>query len=89
MVGLFREHGLDAKRVPLSGATDFQKGDVVVKANCFPADHPVLVGEGKRRAALPTLFKALGSHDFLAVREDNGEALVVIRAKLFGLGGVA
>jgi hypothetical protein len=82
LVNFLREGGLDAKRVPLSGATEFQKGDVVVTPGYAP-DAAMLVGECKRRASLPALFSHLGEHDFLAMRADRGETLIVLRAGLF------
>mgnify|MGYP003799250059 CR=1 FL=1 len=33
IVALLRKNGIDAKRIPLSGATDFQKGDVIAYDN--------------------------------------------------------
>lgn len=82
LVAYMLEGGLLAKKVPLSGATTFQKGDVMVWPGYMPNPQP-LVGECKRRASLPALFAHLGEHDFLAMREDRGETLIVIRASLF------
>lgn len=81
LVNYLREGDVLCKRVPLSGATDFQKGDIVITPRWAP-DKP-LVGECKRRANLPALFSALGEHDFLAMRADRGETLIVIRASFF------
>lgn len=80
IVNYLREGDILAKRVPLSGATDFQKGDVVIHPRWAP-DKP-LVAECKRRAKLPTILEALGSHDMLFLREDRGEALVLMRLTL-------
>ena len=81
IVNAAREYGLTAMRVPLSGATEFQKGDVVITPG-FGGD--VWVGECKRRAALPVWIKqALGDHQFLAMRADHEETLVVVRLKTF------
>ena len=73
--------GLKAQRVPLSGATTFAKGDVEVIAGFDGTTR--FTGECKRRADLPKIFEELGDFDFLAVREDRGETLVVIRLKTF------
>lgn len=81
-VNFMLDGDIKAKRVPLSGATDFQKGDVVL----YPASlgNDPLDGELKRRKCLPEwIVKALGEHDFMAMREDRGKTLVVISAELF------
>jgi len=81
-VNFMREGDIPAQRVPLSGATDFHKGDVVLRPVCMGQE--TLVGELKRRKALPEwIVGALGEHDFMAMREDNGKTLVVISAALF------
>lgn len=74
LVTTLRAHGLEARRVPLSGAAEGFKGDVQVRA--FNRD---LTGEVKRRrAGFRTLQKWLGNHDFLALRDDYGEWLMVV-----------
>jgi Holliday junction resolvase len=79
LVNFMRDGGLDAMRVPLSGATDFQKGDVVITT-----PYERYVGELKRRKCLPDwIVNALGEHSFLAMREDRGKTLIVITAELF------
>jgi Holliday junction resolvase len=81
LVDLFRAHGLLAQRVPLSGATAYAKGDVEVTPSF--ADAP-WVGECKRRKVLPQwILDALGEHQFLAIRADRAESLIVIRASAF------
>jgi hypothetical protein len=78
-VNFMREGGLECRRVPLSGAGD-EKGDVCVTSGFGD----VYRGELKRRKSLPEwITKALGTHDFMAMRGDRGESLVVIRASLF------
>lgn len=80
IVELFRAHGLKSERVPLSGAT-WMKDDVLVQPTF--ANEPMR-GECKRRAKLPDYLTAwLGESDFLVMREDRGEAVVVIRASTF------
>ena len=75
--------GLHAQRVPLSGATEYAKGDVEVTAG-FDGK-TIFRGECKRRAALPEwIDKALGENDFLAMREDRGKTLIVLRLETFG-----
>ncbi len=83
LVNFLKEAGLHAQRVPLSGATDYAKGDVEVTPG-YDADAAPLVGECKRKRSLPDwLTSALGENDFAAFREDRGETLIVIRADLF------
>ena len=82
LVNAFRKHGLEAQRVPLSGGTDYAKGDVEVTAGFAP--QPIYVGECKRRKALPEwIDTALGENDFLAMREDGGKTLIVLRLPMF------
>lgn len=82
LVNGFKFFGLQARRVPLSGALEHEKGDIVVHPT-FPGCERPWKGEAKRRAKLPVIFKELGEHDFLAVREDRGETLIVLRLKDF------
>ena len=83
LVNEFKARGLDAQRVPLSGATAYAKGDVEVTAG-FDGK-TILRGECKRRAALPQwIDQALGENDFLAMREDRGTTLIVLRLDTFG-----
>lgn len=82
LVNAFRDIGLAAQRVPLSGATDYAKGDVEVTAG-FDGK-TIYRGECKRRASLPKfLTESLGDNDFLALREDRGKTLIVLRLETF------
>lgn len=82
VVNQLKEYGLDAKRVPLSGATDFAKNDIHVTSGFDP--RITLSGELKRRKALPAwIEEALEGADFMVMREDGGKSLVVIRLPLF------
>lgn len=83
LVNDFKAKGLFAQRVPLSGATAYAKGDVEVTAGYD--GKTIYRGECKRRAALPEwIDKALGENDFLAMREDRGSTLIVLRLDTFG-----
>lgn len=83
LVNAFKEMGLDAIRVPLSGMTDYAKNDIEVTANF--AGKPVYSGEAKRRKQLPKIItEALDGADFAAFRQDNGETLIVLPLKTFG-----
>ena len=76
IVNLLNELGVKAKRVPLSGATDFQKDDVLLE------DGGTI--EVKRRKRVPAIVREmLVSADYGAVREDRGEWLVVMSLKEF------
>lgn len=83
VVNAFRARGLLAQRVPLSGATEYAKGDVEVTAGFDP--DVIYLGECKRRKALPEwIVNALGENDFVAMRGDRGETLVMLRLQTFG-----
>ncbi len=74
VVLLLREHGLDAKRVPLSGSAKDYPGDVVVTV--AGRDH---VLEVKARRDFKTLHAWLEHRDALILKADRKEALVVLR----------
>lgn len=70
------EHGIEAKRVPLSGSAKGCPGDVVA----------VVAGQGlvlecKSRADSETLYDWLEGRDALILRGDRKEALVMLRLK--------
>jgi hypothetical protein len=70
--------GLDCKRVPLSGAGD-EKGDLRLITGGTD-----LKGECKSRGELAKwIVNALGEHDFLVLKQDRGETLVMVRLSLF------
>lgn len=82
LVNAFKERGLAALRVPLSGATEYAKNDVEVIAG-FDGKTK-FCGEAKRRASLPKFFtEALEGADFAAFRQDRGETLIVLRLGTF------
>jgi hypothetical protein len=71
--------GLDCKRVPLSGAGD-EKGDLRLVTGWGQT----LKGECKSRGELAKwIVNALGEHDFLVLKQDRGETLVMLRLELF------
>lgn len=75
-VNAAKEKHLRARRTALSGALEHEKGDVLIWPSFGPDAWDF---ECKRRAKLPVIFGNLGRHKGLIVREDQGEALVVIR----------
>lgn len=81
-VNALKARGLSARRVPLSGAGE-EKGDITVTPG-YAADAKPLRGELKRKKVLPAWITGpLGDHDFMAMRADSSETLVVIRLSLF------
>jgi len=75
IVALHLEAGIPARRVPLSGAQEGWKGDIVIDAVGG------LVAEVKSRrngAGWATLARWLGDHDLLVLREDRAEPLVAM-----------
>lgn len=82
LVNAVKEHGLEARRIPLSGAAEGFPGDVEIIAG-FDGKTK-FTGELKRRKNLPEwIVKALSDHDFMAMREDRGSTLVVLRFDKF------
>lgn len=78
VVNYLKDGGCQARRVFLSGAGE-EKGDLVVTA--FDREYR---GECKSRAELPKwIVGALGDHDFVVLKQDRGETLVMIRLPLF------
>lgn len=78
LVALFRSWGLEAYRVPLSGATEHSKGDV----DCYKIgrDAP-FCGESKaKKGGFKQLYSWLEKDgaDYLALRKDNAEWIFVL-----------
>jgi Holliday junction resolvase len=76
VVHLHRDLGIDAHRVPLSGAVTGYKGDVLIKHN-----DRNLVAEVKARgsgAGFVTLERWLGEHDMLFLRRDRAKPMVLL-----------
>jgi hypothetical protein len=86
VVLLLREHGLDAKRVPLSGSAKGYPGDVVVTV----AGHDHVL-ECKSRRDFATLYGWLQHRDGLILKADRKEPLMVLRLADFlrALGGLS
>ena len=75
LVLLLRKAGIDAKRVPLSGAADFLKADLLIEG---------LTAEVKvRHAGFKELYKWIEDKDLLFVKADRKEYLCVMRTKTF------
>ena len=87
IVGIFSESGIEARRMPLSGSVEGFGGDVRLKINGSE-----LTGECKSRAAsFGNLYRWIKGYDFLALKRDRDEALIVIEARKLAsiLGGIA
>lgn len=80
VVHLARARGLDAFRVPLSGAAAGFKGDVIISGN----DIRSLTCECKiRKGGLSFLYNNITGADVLFYRTDRGHPLAIIRAEDF------
>jgi Holliday junction resolvase len=76
IVHLHKDNNIDAKRVPLSGAVEGYKGDIIVSL-----PNKELVAEVKARKngnGFTTIEKWLGDNDILFLKRNNKESLVVL-----------
>jgi len=81
IVEIFKEHHLPAWRMPWSGMMAHYKGDVKVKVTW---EDDALTGECKVKAnGFKFIYDSLGEHDFLAIKADRKEPLIVIRANKY------
>ncbi|HEX3523944.1 MAG TPA: hypothetical protein VHT52_17890 [Stellaceae bacterium] len=81
IVELHKAIGVDAERVPLSGASHYRGGGHDVDVYAFGKDAPSLVGEIKGRAkgqGFTMLERWLGELDLLFLRRDRAKPLVVM-----------
>ena len=77
LVNKLKESGVDAKRVPLSGAAEGFKGDIQIGD---------LIAEVKARkdgAGFKTLEYWLGPNDVLFLKKNNKEPMVILTWDLF------
>lgn len=56
IVSILKEHGIRAKRVPLSGATSFQKGDIVIET---VEGSPIIVEVKSRKSEFKRIYTLL------------------------------
>lgn len=79
IVNAHREIGVDAERVPLSGAAGGSfKGDVIIRLD---GGDRILIGECKARkngAGFATLERWLGALDVLFLRRDRQDPMVAL-----------
>jgi Holliday junction resolvase len=87
IVELHRSLGLRAERVPLSGAARYQDIGADVDIYPFGPEEAPLCGEVKARAngeGFTTLERWLGENDFLALRRNNAEPIIVLPLACLG-----
>jgi Holliday junction resolvase len=83
LVNILRSFGLRAERVPLSGAAHYKGGGHDVDVYRVGRDAP-LCGECKIRASgWKELYKFLDENDFLAVKADRKDYLIVMPMAVF------
>ena len=76
---IMRSYGLDAKRIPLSGSMDGFKGDLELTVLAT-----ILIGEAKSRAKdFSKLYQWLAANDFLVIKKDREEPLIVMDLRRF------
>jgi Holliday junction resolvase len=75
---ILREEGITAKRIPLSGAS-WMKGDIFIELL-----NKGYVGEVKaRKEGFKEIYKWLDGKDFLFLRADRKDFLIVMNIKTF------
>jgi hypothetical protein len=79
VVNWHRSHGIDAERVPLSGAMDYQGNHEDVDIYPFTREYAPLCCQVKRfKTGMRGIKKALGDADALFFREDREPWLVIV-----------
>jgi len=81
VVQALTEYGIDANRVPLSGAVDGYPGDVLVRPHW--ADQPLTLECKSRASGFKFLYENLADNDALVVKADRQEPLVVVRLSTY------
>ena len=76
LVETFNAYGMNAKRVPLSGAANGFKGDVLFECQGIPKRAEC---KSRKKGDFKTLRKWLGDNDVLALKSDHEEPLIVLR----------
>lgn len=78
-VNIFKAFGIPAQRVPLSGATDYAKGDVelVLHGKTYRAECKA------RGTGFKQIYSWLDGNDVLIIKADRQPALVVIPIEEF------
>jgi Holliday junction resolvase len=77
VVNFLKSEGMRANRVPLSGAMEGFKGDVLVQTR---VDQPLMHFECKSLAnGFKFVYESLGDNDALCIRADRQEPLIVLK----------
>lgn len=79
LVRIFQGCGIPAKRVPLSGSTEYAKGDIEAEI----AGQKWRLESKVRAKGFKSLYSWLQGNNALVVRADRQEALIVLRLKDF------
>ena len=79
IVQLFQRHNILAKRTPMSGAIAGWEGDVIIKIG----DKSERIECKRRKAGFGTIYRWLAGNYLLAIRDDQTEPLIVMRAADF------
>lgn len=79
LVKLFHHHGMYAVRTPMSGAIQGFEGDVIVTIG----DRRERIEAKRRKSGFKTLYRWLGDNYILALRDDQCEPLLLMRADDF------
>jgi len=75
LVRILKKAGINAKRIPLSGATEYQKGDILID-NIF-------VAEVKRRKRVALLYDMLKGANIGFIRADGKQWLAILDIDFF------
>jgi Holliday junction resolvase len=79
VVEALKAGGLDAKKMPLSGALADYKGDVTVKIR----DALHVIECKRRKAGFKTMYGWLGDNNYLVFRDDRCEPMIAMRLSDF------
>tara|TARA_B100000287_G_scaffold81963_2_gene74595 strand:+ start:1449 stop:1760 length:312 start_codon:yes stop_codon:yes gene_type:complete len=78
VVNTLKEHGFQAKRIPLSGSQEGFKGDIIFRKNDYSEE---LLGECKSRGSgFKLIYDSLEKDqaDVLFIKQDRKDTLVVL-----------
>lgn len=78
-VDILKSYGLEARRIPLSGAMEGFKGDF----ECHIGKQKLIAECKCRGTGFATLYKWLGTHDALVLKADRAEPLITMPLRAF------
>jgi hypothetical protein len=76
---LLKGYGINAKRVPLSGSSSFQKGDILI----FDGEKKLVAEVKRRKGGFKSIFDWLNGSDVLFFRSDRSPWIVVMKLETF------